>query len=57
MRVNLKGINRITKRLADGSSVTYDYAWKRGPTLPGKPGDLEFIAAFNEAVGKEGPRA
>jgi len=22
MRVNLKGINRITKRLADGSSVT-----------------------------------
>ena len=35
MRVNLKGINRITKRLADGSSVTYYYAWKGGPRLPG----------------------
>jgi integrase len=53
MRVNLKGINRITKRLADGSSVTYYYAWKGGPRLPGKPGDPEFIAAFNEAVAKK----
>ena len=53
MRVNLKGINRITKRLAGGSSVTYYYAWKSGPRLPGKPGDPEFIAAFNEAVAKK----
>ena len=53
MRVQLKGINRITKRLADGSSVTYYCAWKGGPRLPGKPGDPEFIAAFNEAVTKK----
>lgn len=53
MRVNLKGINQITKRLADGSSVTYYYAWKSGPRLPGKPGDPEFIATFNEAVAKK----
>ena len=53
MRVNLKGINRITKRLADGSSVTYYYAWKGGPRLPGKPGAAELIAAFNEAVSKK----
>ncbi len=49
MRVRLKGLNRVTKRLADGSSVTYYYAWKGGPRLPGKPGDPDFIAAYNEA--------
>lgn len=53
MRVSLKGINRITKRLADGSIVTYYYAWKGGPRLPGKPGNPEFIAAYNEAVAKK----
>lgn len=50
MRVRLKGINRVTKRLADGTSRTYFYAWKGGPKLPGKPGDPEFIAAYNAAV-------
>jgi integrase len=53
MRVRLKGVNKITKRLADGTSVTYFYAWKSGPRLPGKPGDPEFIAAFNEAVARK----
>lgn len=50
MRVQLKGINRIRKRLADGTFITYFYAWKGGPRLPGKPGDPEFIAAYNAAV-------
>lgn len=50
MRVRLKGINRITKRLADGSSVTYYYAWKGGPRLDGTPGSPEFHAAYNAAV-------
>lgn len=50
MRVRLKGINSITKTLADGTRATYWYAWKGGPRLPGKPGDAEFIAAYNEAV-------
>lgn len=49
-RVRLKGLNRNTKRLADGSTVTYWYAWKGGPRLPGKPGSLEFMAAYNQAV-------
>ena len=53
MRVQLKGINRITKQLADGSIVTYFYAWKGGPRLPGKPGDADFIAAFNAAIGEK----
>ena len=49
MRVRLKGLNRVTKRLANGSKATYYYAWKGGPRLPGKPGDPDFAAAFSEA--------
>lgn len=37
----------ISKRLADGSAVTYYYAWKGGPRLPGKPGDSEFVTAYH----------
>jgi integrase len=50
MRVRLKGINRATKRLADGSTVTYWYAWRGGPRLLGEPGTPEFIASYNAAV-------
>jgi integrase len=50
MRIRLKGINSITKRLADGTARTYWYAWKGGPPLRGEPGTLEFIASYNEAV-------
>lgn len=49
-RVQLKGLNQITKTRADGSRVTYWYAWKGGPRLPGKPGSPEFMAAYNAAV-------
>ncbi|MGH7018575.1 MAG: tyrosine-type recombinase/integrase [Brevundimonas sp.] len=49
-RVRLKGLNRNTKRLADGSTVTYWYAWKGGPRLPGKPGSPEFMEAYNAAL-------
>lgn len=49
-RVRLKGLNQITKKRADGSRVTYWYAWKGGPRLPGSPGSPEFMAAYNEAV-------
>jgi hypothetical protein len=38
MRVRLKGLNSITKKLADGSRRTYYYAWKGGPRLEGKLG-------------------
>jgi integrase len=50
MRVLLKGINSKTKRLADGSTRTYYWAWKGGPPLRGEPGTPEFIASYNEAV-------
>ncbi|WP_394891275.1 tyrosine-type recombinase/integrase [Mesorhizobium sp. AaZ16] len=53
MRVRLKGINSISKKLADGTYRRYFYAWKGGPALPGKPGDPEFIAAYNAAVARK----
>jgi integrase len=53
MRVQLKGINSRTKRLADGSLKTYYWAWKGGPALRGEPGTPESIASFNEAVAQK----
>jgi integrase len=53
VRVRLKGINSLTKTLADGTRKTYWYAWKGGPPLPGKPGDPEFIAAYYAAHAKK----
>jgi integrase len=50
MRIQLKGLNSVTKRLADGRTATYWYAWKGGPRLQGEPGTPEFIASYNEAV-------
>jgi hypothetical protein len=53
MRIRLKGINSITKRLADGTKRTYWYAWKGGPSLPGEPGSPEFIASYNAAAARK----
>jgi len=53
MRVRLKGLNSITKRLADGTQRTYCYAWKGGPPLRGEPGTPEFVASYNEAVARK----
>jgi integrase len=50
MRVRLKGLNSITKKLADGRTRTYWYAWKSGPPLRGEPGTPEFIHSYNEAI-------
>jgi integrase len=53
VRIRLKGINSITKKLADGTRRTYWYAWKGGPALRGEPGTPEFVASYNEAVGRK----
>jgi integrase len=53
MRLQLRGINCVTKRLADGTRRTYWYAWKGGPPLRGEPGTPEFVASYNEAVAKK----
>jgi integrase len=48
----LKGIDTAVKRLADGSTRSYYYAWRGGPRLNGEPGSAEFVASYNEAVTK-----
>jgi integrase len=53
MRIRLKGINSITKRLADGTRRTYWYAWKSGPPLRGEPGTPEFVSDYNEAIARK----
>ncbi len=55
MRVRLRGINAVTKKLADGRAVTYWYVWKGGPRLVGEPGTPEFIASYNAAVAQRRP--
>jgi integrase len=55
VRVRLKGIHPATKKLADGTLKTYYYAWKGkgAPSLPGKPGSPEFVAAYNAAIARK----
>jgi hypothetical protein len=52
MRIRLRGLNSISKKLADGTRRTYWYAWKGGPPLRGEPGTPEFVASYNEAVAR-----
>jgi integrase len=52
-RIRLKGLNSITKKLADGTRRTYWYAWKGGPPLRGEPGTPEFVASYNEAAARK----
>jgi hypothetical protein len=50
MRMRLKGINSLTKRLADGTTKTYRYAWKGGPRIDAEPGTPDFIRLYGEAI-------
>lgn len=56
MRVRLKGLNTVRTRLANGSTVTYRYAWKGGPRLDGEPGTPEFLASYHAAVASRRPQ-
>ncbi len=56
MKVRLKNINSISKVLADGTKITYYYAWKGGPRLHGEPGSPQFIESYHEATKKETER-
>src|SRR5262245_14717428 len=49
MHVKLKGINKVRKRLADGSIATYYYHRATGHPLPGEPGEPEFMKAYGDA--------
>lgn len=49
-RPSKDGINSVSKTLADGTKVSYHYAWKGGPRLPGDPGSPEFKQALAAAL-------
>ena len=46
MRVDLVGIHRVKKVLADGSVREYFYAWRGGPRIQSEPYSKEFTAEF-----------
>jgi integrase len=51
VRVNLhlRGINSAKVKLADGTMVTYYYAWRGGPRLVGESGSVEFTESYKAA--------
>jgi hypothetical protein len=50
MHINVKGLHWTAATLADGTKMTYWYAWRGGPRLVGEYGSPEFIASYNAAV-------
>lgn len=51
----MKGVHRVTKRLASGEVAVYHYAWRGGPRIPGEPGSAEFLAALAAAKAEAPP--
>lgn len=39
----LKGVHKMTKRLASGVKVEYHYSWRSGPRIKSKPGTQEYF--------------
>lgn len=46
MKVDLPGVHRVNKRLADGTTATYYYAWRGGPRMKAKPNTDAFLAEY-----------
>lgn len=46
VRVRLKGINKVKKKMSDGSTKLYYYHRATGKALNGEPGTPEFVASF-----------
>lgn len=46
MKVDLVGIHRVKKSLADGSERIYFYAWRGGPRMESNPDSVDFTAEF-----------
>lgn len=48
--MRVKGIHSTFKRLADGKTKVYYYAWKGGPRITADPGTPDFWAAYNKII-------
>src|SRR5262245_25716482 len=49
MRVHLKGVKKVTAKLATRETKIYYYAWNGGPRLDGEPGSAEFLRSYAAA--------
>jgi integrase len=46
MKVNLMGVHRVKRRLADGSVRLHHYAWRGGPKIEAEPGTPAFLTEY-----------
>lgn len=46
MEIDLVGVHRVNKKLANGQIATYYYAWRGGPRIHAKPNSKAFIAEY-----------
>lgn len=46
MKVDLLGVHRVKKRLADGTATYYYYAWRGGPRIQAKPNSQAFVSEY-----------
>jgi integrase len=46
VKVTLKGLHRVSRKLANGKQREHFYAWRGGPKIEAKPGTAEFISEF-----------
>ena len=55
VRIDLKGLHRVRKRLANGKMAEYHYAWRGGPriwdnTMAYRPNSIEYVDAYRTAT-------
>ena len=43
MKIAMKGLHRVSRRLADGSTRVHFYAWRGGPKIEAEPGTHDFL--------------
>jgi hypothetical protein len=55
--VQIKGINKVRRRLSDGGFNLHFYHRKTGRKLRGEPGSAEFAASYAEAERAQGRAA
>lgn len=56
MRVVLKGLHKVSRRLADGSKRMHFYAWRGGPRIEAQPGTAAFVEEFQRlTAGRDDP--
>lgn len=58
VRVNLRGVHKVRRKLADGSERVHYYAWRGGPKIEAEPGTPDFVRLYTDAhKGRRRPSA